>query len=330
MTALPRETIPPETAIEPHWAVVDPHHHLWHRGGERYELADFEAEAAAGHPVVSSLYVECQNHYLDTGPEPERCVGETHWLSAQLEERKACGNASVCQGLLARADLSLGAGLQSVLEQHAQVGGRWLKGWRFCAGWDASPAVRSHYPAAADTFELEATSRGLDAVARTSLPLDLWVYFHQLPAVARWLSRGPETPVVLDHCGGPIGLGPHAGRRGEVLAAWAQGLRMLARLPQVRLKFGGLAMPLAGFGWHRMDERPSSQVLAEAWRPYFEIALDAFGPGRTMFESNFPVDRSGCSQVALWNAFKRLSAPLSTDERRQLLGGTARHVYGLH
>lgn len=330
MSASLRHGAQAEPVLEPQQWVVDPHHHLWNRGGERYELDDFESEADAAHPVRASLYVECQNHYLGEGPEAQRSVGETLWLAAELRARAAGGRPSVCQGLIARADLWRGSELTSVLERHTQAGGSWLKGWRFCAAWDASPAVRSHYPGAPDTFERESTSLGLDAVARTALPLDLWVYFHQLPAVARWLGACPETPVVLDHCGGPIGLGPHAGRRGEVLSAWAQGLRMFARMPHVHLKFGGLAMPLAGFGWHRMTEPPDSQALAEAWRPYFELALEVFGPARMMFESNFPVDRSGCSQLTLWNAFKRLSAPLSADERARLLGGTASHVYGLH
>ncbi len=319
-----------EGVIEPHWAVVDPHHHLWNRGGECYDLAAYVAEAAAGHPVSASLYVECQNHYFEDGPEAHRCVGETRWLVQELERAGALGTPAVCRGLIARADLALGAQLQDVLEQHLQAGGYWVKGWRFCAAWDPSPAIRSHYPSAPDMFERALTSQGLDTTARSGLALDLWVYFHQLQAVARWLKRQPDALVVLDHCGGPIGLGSHAGRREEVLAEWTQGLRQFARMSRVHLKFGGLAMPLAGFGWHRRPEAPSSQALADAWRPYFDVALELFGPGRMMFESNFPVDRSGCSQITLWNAFKRLCSPLSIDERRQLLGGTASDVYRLH
>lgn len=330
MSVQPRVAARAEEVIDPHGAVVDPHHHLWDRGGECYDLAAYEAEAAAGHPVSASLYVECQNHYLEQGPEALRCVGETRWVVETLERAGALGAPAVCRGLLARADLALGARVQEVLAQHLQAGGSWVKGWRFCAAWDASGAIRSHYPSAPDIFERDLTSHGLDAAAGTGLALDLWVYFHQLPAVERWLRQQPDALIVLDHCGGPIGLGAYAGRRDEVLAEWAQGLRLFADRPRVHLKFGGLAMPLAGFGWHRWPEPPDSQTLAAAWRPYFEIALDVFGPGRMMFESNFPVDRSGCAQVTLWNAFKRLCAGLSAEERRQLLGGTASDVYRLH
>ena len=86
-------------------------------------------------------------------------------------------------------------------------------------------------------------------------------------------------------------------------------------------------MPLAGFAWRKLPQPPSSELLADAWRPYFEVCLDVFGPQRCMFESNFPVDRSGCTYTSLWNAFKRLAAPLGIDAQRALLCGTARRVY---
>ena len=67
----------------------------------------------------------------------------------------------------------------------------------------------------------------------------------------------------------------------------------------------------------------------QAWRPYIETCIDAFGPTRCMFESNFPVDKPGCSYATLWNAFKRLSEGYTTGERANLLAGTARNVYRL-
>lgn len=310
--------------------VVDPHHHLWNRGGQCYDLETFESEIRSAHPVLASLYVECLNHYQADGDEALRCLGETRWLVDELDRGQAEGRTPVCRGLIARADLRLGTALPPVLEGHRQLAGERLRGFRFCAAWDASTDVRSHYPSARDTFELPAVSDGLAAVARTGLPLDLWVYFHQLPAVERWLRAHEATPVVLNHCGGPIGLGPYAGRRAEVFDRWAQNLRTLADLPQLSLKFGGLAMPLAGFGWHKQSPPPDSLTLATAWQPYFRVALQAFGPDRVMFESNFPVDRAGVSQVTLWNAFKRLCDGLPQADVDALLSKTARKVYDLH
>lgn len=320
----------PEAVLRPEWPAVDPHHHLWNRGGECYDLKAFESEIRAGHPIQASLYVECLNHYLDEGDEAFRCIGETQWLVGELDRATRAGHEPICRGLIARADLRRGARLEQVLEQHRQWAGERLHGFRFCAAWDPSPTLHSHYPCDGEVFDSETTSQGLRAVAQTGLPLDLWVYFHQLPAVDRWLRDQAPTPVVLDHCAGPIGLGPYAGRRAEVFDRWVEGLERFRDLPHVFLKFGGLAMPLAGFGWHRQSPRPDSQALADAWRPYFAAALEIFGPTRVLFESNFPVDRAGCGQIALWNAFKRLCAGLPKGQPEQLLAENAKTVYGLH
>ena len=86
-------------------------------------------------------------------------------------------------------------------------------------------------------------------------------------------------------------------------------------------------MPIYGYTFDA--ERPSSAVLADAWRPYLEAAVEAFGPDRCMFESNFPVDKQSFSYESLWNAFKRLTVAYSDDERSMLLSGTATRVYSL-
>ena len=78
------------------------------------------------------------------------------------------------------------------------------------------------------------------------------------------------------------------------------------------------------------DKPPSSEDLVQAWRPYIETCITEFGPERCMFESNFPVDKGTCSYQVLWNAFKRLAAGYSADEKAALFSGTARKVYGLN
>ncbi|MBU3737406.1 MAG: amidohydrolase [Rhodoferax sp.] len=319
-----------EPVIEPDLAVVDPHHHLWDREGERYDLASLQDESRSGHTLKASLYVECLNRYRADGPAPLRCVGETEWWVEQVHLAERDGHRPICQGLIARSDLLLGAAVGPVLQAHARAAGPGLKGFRFCAAHDADPRLRSHYPSPPDPFGQGAVDPGLEAVARAGLPLDVWVYFHQLPAVAAWLERHPPTPIVLDHAGGPIGLGPYAGQRDAVRRQWARHLARFRDMPQVSLKFGGLAMALAGFGWHRRERPASSGELAQAWRPYFDTALSVFGAGRVMFESNFPVDRAGCSQVTLWNAFKTLCEDLPAPHRLALLQNNARERYALH
>jgi hypothetical protein len=124
----------------------------------------------------------------------------------------------------------------------------------------------------------------------------------------------PETPIVLNHVGGPIGIGPYAGHRDEVFAVWRAGIEELARCPNMHVKLGGLGMRLFGFDLHTHDMPPSSEQLAAAWRPYVETCIAAFGASRAMFESNFPVDKGGGSYHVFWNAFKRLAAGCSAAD----------------
>jgi predicted TIM-barrel fold metal-dependent hydrolase len=134
---------------------------------------------------------------------------------------------------------------------------------------------------------------------------------------------------VLDHCGGPIGLGAYAGRRDEVFAVWKKSIEDIARCRNVWIKLGGLAMRLLGYDFHQRAMPPSSEELAAAWRPTIETCIAAFGPDRAMFESNFPPDKGQCSYQVIFNAFKRIAAQYSEAEKTALFSGTAAKVYGL-
>jgi predicted TIM-barrel fold metal-dependent hydrolase len=104
-------------------------------------------------------------------------------------------------------------------------------------------------------------------------------------------------------------------------------MRALAACPNLVVKCGGLGMRLPGFGFETGATAPSSQMLAEAWRPWIEPIIEMFGTRRCMFESNFPVDKGGFGYAVGWNAFKRLAAGASADERDDLFRGTAARIY---
>ena len=106
-------------------------------------------------------------------------------------------------------------------------------------------------------------------------------------------------------------------------------MRRLAGCPNVTVKLGGIGMNYGGFGFHELDVPPSSQMLCDAWRPYIETCIEAFGVQRCMFESNFPVDKGVCSYTVVWNAFKRMVSGASTAEKAALFSGTAARVYRL-
>jgi predicted TIM-barrel fold metal-dependent hydrolase len=170
---------------------------------------------------------------------------------------------------------------------------------------------------------------GFARLAPLGLGFDAWMYHTQLGDLIDLARAFPETQIVLDHVGGAIGLGPFAGKRDEVFAAWSGKIRELASCPNVHVKLGGLGMRMFGFTHHLGELPPSSGELAAAWRPYIETCIAAFGPERAMFESNFPVDKGSCGYAALWNAFKRITAGCSAAEKHALFAGTATKFYRL-
>jgi predicted TIM-barrel fold metal-dependent hydrolase len=97
----------------------------------------------------------------------------------------------------------------------------------------------------------------------------------------------------------------------------------------VAVKLGGLAMRLLGFDFHERPKPPTSEQAAAAWRPYIETCIEAFGPDRCMFESNFPPDKGQCSYQVIFNAFKRIAAQYSEGEKTALFSKTATDVYKL-
>ena len=317
-----------EAALDPEIPIVDPHHHLWDRGGHTYLPAQF-AQDAAGHRLLASVYVECLSHYYDAGPVPLRPAGETAYVAGWARANAQAGGAAVAAGILACADLSLGNAVDGVLDAHTAAADGRLRGVRYVTACDADPAIHASYPTRPGMLREASVQAGARRLALRGLVLDVWVYFHQLGDVGALARACPEMVIVVDHAGGPVGIGRCAGRRDVVFTQWCAALQALGTLPNVMLKFGGLAMPLAGFAWRQLERPPSSEALALAWRPYFETCLEVFGPQRCMFESNFPVDRAGCPYTSLWNAFKRLAAPLAPIERQALLSGTAQRVYGV-
>ena len=171
--------------------------------------------------------------------------------------------------------------------------------------------------------------KGFACLAPLGLSFDAWLFHPQIGELTDLARAFPDTKIVLDHCGGPVGLGRFAGRREETFAVWKASIADVAKCPNVVVKLGGLAMRLLGFDFHERPKPPSSEQAAAAWRPYIETCIEAFGPGRAMFESNFPPDKGQCSYQVIFNAFKRIAAQYSEAEKTALFSGTAAGVYGL-
>jgi L-fuconolactonase len=317
-----------EAPLEPDLPICDPHHHLWDRPGNRYFLADLVADLDCGHNLVSTVFVECTAFYHPDGPVALRPVGETEFVEREVAPA-AGGPVAVAEGLVAYADLTLGAAVSDVLAAHRAASPTRLRGIRHAVAWDASPDIGGYKEQPPGTL-LDARFReGYAQLAAHGLSFDAWLYHPQLAELADLARAFPETTIVLDHVGGPLMLGPYGGLREQAYQHWRGAIAMLARCENVVVKVGGLGQANPALGLELRPTPPTSVELAETIAPYVLAVIDAFGPARCMFESNFPVDKASFSYGVMWNAFKRVSARYTPIERADLFYGTAARVYRL-
>jgi predicted TIM-barrel fold metal-dependent hydrolase len=325
-----------EDPLEPDLRICDPHHHLWDfqtaRVAPRYLLDEILEDVQSGHNVVSTVFIECGAMFKANGPEALRPVGETEFVNgiAAMSASGLYGPVRVAAGIVGTANLRLGDAVAAVLDAQIVAGGGRFRGIRLGATWDASDVVPNHRTNPPQGVFLRPDFRaGFAHLAPRQLTFEAWCYHHQIPEVTALARAFPDTTIILDHFGGPIGIGPYAGKTDEVYAQWRAHIAELATCDNVVAKLGGINMEVNGFGWHAKLRPPTSQELLDATRPYYEYTLEQFGVERCMFESNFPVDKASCSYTVLWNAFKRLTAGYSAAEKARLFHDTAARVYRL-
>jgi L-fuconolactonase len=326
----------PETALEPGLPICDPHHHLWDRArgrvAERYFLDEILEDVGGGHNVVSTVFIECSAMYRREGPEALRPVGETEFVNgiAAMSASGLYGPTRVAAGIIGTADLRLGDGVAGVLDAQIAAGGGRFRGIRRAGAWDADPVVPAHRTNPGPGLFARSDFRaGFAHLAPRKLTFEAWVYHRQIPDVTGLARAFPDTTIILNHFGGPLGVGTYAGRADEVHAQWREAIAALAACPNVVAKLGGINMEMNGFGWHERPKPPTSQELCDATRRYYELTIEKFGVNRCMFESNFPVDKASCSYTVLWNSFKRLTEKYSAPEKAALFHDTAARVYRL-
>jgi predicted TIM-barrel fold metal-dependent hydrolase len=321
-----------EDIIDPRRPIVDPHHHLWDRGGLRYMIEEMSDDIASGHNIVATVYVDCRSMYRANGPEAFRPVGEVEFANgvAAMAASGGYGPALICAGIVSHANLLLGDGAKPVLEAEIVAGQGRFRGIRHSSAYDADPEIAHMYATRPQGLLLDSSFRkGFACLAPLGLSFDAWLFHPQLSEFADLGRAFPDTKIVLDHCGGPVGLGRYAGRREETFPVWKASIQEVAKCPNVVVKLGGLAMRLLGFDFHEQPKPPSSEQAAAAWRPYIETCIEAFGPERCMFESNFPPDKGQCSYQVIFNAFKRIAAQYSEAEKTALFSKTATDFYRL-
>jgi predicted TIM-barrel fold metal-dependent hydrolase len=343
-----------EPILEPDLPIIDPHHHLWDRPTAilrnlppsdhgfmdiirdipRYLLDELLKDLTAGHNIRATIYMECGAMYRADGPDALKCVGETEFVNgvAAMTASGIYGEVRACAGIVGHVDLRIGDAAEDVLRSHIAAGHGRFRGIRHSASYDEDPNVLGplggRYPQ--HLYSDAKFREGFKHLAKLGLSFDAWLLEPQLPDLTDLARAFPQTTIVLDHVGTPLGIGRYKGKREERFATWKRNIDTLAECSNVNVKVGGLPMPFGGWRARMKGPDETSETLAAQWKPYIEACIEAFGVERCMFESNFPVDKLSCSYAVLWNSFKRLTQHFTAAEKTMLFHDTAKRVYRLN
>jgi len=278
---------------------------------------------AEGHNVEATVYIEC-GWTVPTESNPAMAsIGEA--AMAQAVARQTSNR--ICTGIVAFVDLRLGPqavepALEALVSRYPNV-----KGVRHALAWTdpSHDIIGGSHCDASTAFDAEfRASFGL--LEKFGLSYDCWLYHENLTALESLAKAFPRVRIICDHVATPLGL---AYGRDSAMEEWKPAIASLATYPNVYCKLSGLAQRVCGFGYEDRPKPPTSQELADAWRPYVQHCIACFGVERCMFASNFPVDKVSCSYTVLWNAFKLIAADFSESEKAALFSRTARTVYRL-
>ena len=324
-----------EPTLEPELPICDPHHHFWDFRTaripyQRYLLHELADDINSGHNVRSTVFIEARAMYRADGPEEMRPVGEVEFVQglAAASASGLYGPGRAAAAIVGHANLNLGERVAPVLEALRAASPNRFRGIRHSVTWDPHPEVEN---TAAHKIQGQLASTqfraGARVLARMGLSLEAWLYFPQLPELADFAKAVPDLTIVLNHIGGLLRVGPYADRDDEVLATWRRGIAAVAACPNVHVKLGGIGMPRTGFDWHTRTTPIGSEELATSIAPFMSYCIEQFSPRRSMFESNFPVDKVSFSYPVMYNAFKRMSKGYSASERAAMFHDTAARIY---
>ena len=319
-----------EPIIEPERRIIDPHHHLWESPAGmwgRYVLEDLWADTDSGHNIEKTVFIECRSGYAEESPEHLQPVGETRYVAGvAAESAKTAGKATIA-AIVGHANLTLGDTVEEVFAAHEEAGNGLFRGIRHAGPFDTTGTLKNPGRNTESPYLNPEFQAGVRRLGRLGYTYDTWHFFHQNHEYLKLARACPDTTMVLDHFGTPLGVGPYAGKQAEIYQQWKSDIEEIAQCPNVVAKLGGMAMPDNGFGWHDDPAPPSSDAFVAAQRKYFLHTIECFGPERCMFESNYPVDRLSISYHVLWNGLKKIVAEFSESEKDAMFYGTAARVY---
>lgn len=322
-----------EPILAPDLPIVDAHHHLWDRPAGRYLFDDYLADVRAGHRIVASIYVETEAMARLDGPEVLRPIGEVEFANgvAAMSAGGGYGPCRVAAGIVGHADMTLGDEIAVLLDRAMAAAPDRFRGIRQITlehPTDEPFRHMAHVPKAG-VLASPGFHPAMRQLAQRGLSFDATVFHHQLPVLSEVAAAHPDVTIVLSHMGLAMAMGADQDGRREVFGIWRDNVRDLAERPNVVCKVGGLGSPFWSLGLDRKSGPTGFAELAEAWRPYVETAIDAFGPDRCMMESNYPPDSRSAGFVPLWNALKHIVEAASPAEKAALFSKTAGRVYRL-
>lgn len=321
-----------EDIIDPTREITDPHHHLWQgRLGSDYELAELWADTGSGHNVTKTVFIECGSGYRRSDPEPFAPIAETKYVAAIAKDAAQTPGKAQIGAIVAHADLRLPLEtLDAVLDAHEEAGQGLFRGIRHAGAWDEERDKFLFAGQPVQHLYLDPDfQRGVRRLGERGLTYDTWHFHPQNGEFLALAKACPDTTLILDHFGTPLGVERFAGKRDAYFPTWQTEMDAIADCPNVIAKLGGLAMPTNGFGWDSRDHPPSSDEFVAAQGKWYAHMIASFGADRAMFESNFPVDRLSISYPVLWNALKKIAADLPDVDQDALFSGTANRVYHL-
>lgn len=340
-----------ETILEPDLPIIDPHHHLWDlramvpmfpepqhdfiaaiAGAAHYTFDQLHTDLLSGHNVIGTVFMECGAFYNAAASDAMKPVGEVEFVNGVAAQSASglYGQLQACAAIIGHADLTLGSRVEDVLDALSAAGNGRFKGIRHQGAWDADPTVLGPpFHAPDGLYSSDAFRDGFTEFAKRGLSFDAWVLEPQLADVLALAQAYPNQKIVLDHCGTPLNIASYRGTLPDHFDRWKASITALAECENVSVKLGGLAMAFCGMPEDGPAKGASSADLAAMWTPYIDHCISAFGTNRAMFESNYPVDRWGATYPVLWNAFKRITAEYSDDEKAALYSGNAARFYDI-
>ena len=321
--------LPSTGVIDPDLPIIDSHHHLWNRSHQRYLMEEFETDATSGHRVVGSFFAECHEAYLTDGPAEMRVVGEARFVAAEARryrERRGA-DAPFLGAFIGAADFRLGDDVDRVLDALEAASEGLFRGVRGAVYWNEDASLNLGLrPYSPKGLLLDPTYRaGVARLAARGGIYDAWQYEPQLPELWSLADALPSATIVVNHCGGPLGVNAYAGP--DRFERWRTAIRELARRENVLMKLSGLSAKRIGFGFEHKPSLPTLDELVHRWSPYVQACVEAFGPSRCMWGSNFPVDAVVADYRTLINAYKACLSGYSTDEKTAIFSGNAARVY---